>query len=112
MALLDTLGLTFIHLQQSFPKYLLGLWCCTKSGFTFRCGRTTAGIKGTWSRYTPLFCPVHLQPLAKKYPITTFGEMSVSEKLWNRGIYLPSGLGNTTEEFDAVIEAMWRLVKK
>ena len=50
--------------------------------------------------------------LAKKYPITTFGKMSVSEKLWNRGIYLPSGLGNTTEEFDAVIEAMWRLVKK
>jgi len=58
------------------------------------------------------FCPVHLQPLARKYPITTFGEMSVSEKLWNRGIYLPSGLGNTPEEFDAVIEAMWTLVKK
>lgn len=58
------------------------------------------------------FCPVHLQPFAKKYPINTFGKMSVSENLWNRGIYLPSGLGNTTEEFDAVIDAMWRLVKK
>jgi len=58
------------------------------------------------------FCPVHLQPLAKKYPIKTFGNMSVSEMLWHRGIYLPSGLGNTAEEFDAVIEAMWRLANK
>jgi len=58
------------------------------------------------------FCPVHLQPLAKKYPIHTFGAMPVAEKLWNRGIYLPSGLGNTTEEFDAVIDAMWKVVKK
>ena len=58
------------------------------------------------------FCPVHLQPLTKKYPISKFGEMPVAENLWNRGIYLPSGLGNTTEEFEAVIEAMWRVVKK
>ena len=58
------------------------------------------------------FCPVHLQPLARKYPIHTFGPMPVAEKLWNRGIYLPSGLGNTTEEFEAVIDAMWRMVKK
>ena len=58
------------------------------------------------------FCPVHLQPLAKKYPISKFGEMPVAENLWNRGIYLPSGLGNTTEEFEAVIEAMWKVVKK
>lgn len=58
------------------------------------------------------FCPVHLQPLAQKYHIKKFGAMPVADKLWKRGIYLPSGLGNTTEEFDAVIEAMWRLVKK
>ena len=58
------------------------------------------------------FCPVHLQPLAKKYPIYKFGEMLVAEKLWNRGIYLPSGLGNTTEEFEAVIDAMWKVTKK
>lgn len=58
------------------------------------------------------FCPVHLQPLAKKFPINAFGVLPVAEKLWNRGIYLPSGLGNTTEEFEAVIDAMWRVVKK
>ena len=58
------------------------------------------------------FCPVHLQPLARKYPIHAFGAMPVAEKLWSRGIYLPSGLGNTTEEFEAVIDAMWRVVKK
>jgi len=58
------------------------------------------------------FCPVHLQPLAKKFPIQTFGAMSVAEKLWNRGIYLPSGLGNTTEELDTVIDALWKIIKK
>lgn len=58
------------------------------------------------------FCPIHLQPLAKKYPIEMFGTMPIAEKLWNRGIYLPSGLGNTTEEFEVVIDAMWRVVKK
>lgn len=58
------------------------------------------------------FCPVHLQPLAKKYSINAFGALPVAEKLWNRGVYLPSGLGNTAEEFEAVIEAMWKVVKK
>lgn len=58
------------------------------------------------------FCPVHLQPLAKKFPINAFGVLPIAEKLWNRGIYLPSGLGNTTEEFEAVIDAMWRVVQK
>jgi len=58
------------------------------------------------------FCPLHLQPLAKKYNISTFGTMPIAEKLWNRGIYLPSGLGNTTAELDLVIETLWKLTKK
>lgn len=57
------------------------------------------------------FCPIHLQPLASRYSISTFGDMSVAERLWKRGIYLPSGLGNTPDEIDRVIEAMWMLVK-
>lgn len=58
------------------------------------------------------FCPLHLQPLAKDYSITQYGEMPVSERLWNRGFYLPSGLGNTDEEFEKVIEVMWKIVSK
>lgn len=58
------------------------------------------------------FCPMHLQPLAKNYQISTFGKMTISEKLWDRGFYLPSGLGNTSEEIDQTIDAMWKLVRK
>jgi perosamine synthetase len=58
------------------------------------------------------FCPLHLQPLAKNYQIDTFGNMPIAERLWQRGIYLPSGLGNTFEEIDRTIEAMWKLVKR
>lgn len=57
------------------------------------------------------FCPIHLQPLASRYSISTFGDMTVAERLWTRGIYLPSGLGNTFDEIDRVIEALWKLVK-
>jgi perosamine synthetase len=57
------------------------------------------------------FCPMHLQPLAKKYSVSMFGDMTVAERIWERGIYLPSGLGNTPDEIDRVIEAMWVMVK-
>jgi dTDP-4-amino-4,6-dideoxygalactose transaminase len=35
----------------------------------------------------------------------------VSEKLWNRGLYLPSGLGNTESEIDTVSEVLWGMAK-
>ena len=58
------------------------------------------------------FCPIHLQPLAKNHSIAKFGQMLVAERLWNRGFYLPSGLGNTEEEFEKVIDIMWKMVGK
>lgn len=57
------------------------------------------------------FCPMHLQPLAKEYPIYSFGDLPIAERLWRRGLYLPSGLGNTPEEIDKVIETMWLIAK-
>jgi hypothetical protein len=40
------------------------------------------------------------------------GKMEVSERLWDRGLYVPSGLGNTHDEIAKVIEILWGLVKK
>jgi perosamine synthetase len=57
------------------------------------------------------FCPLHLQPLAKKYNLDLSQNLSFSEKLWERGLYLPSGLGTTIEEMNVVIEALWQFVK-
>ena len=57
------------------------------------------------------FCPIHLQPLIEKYEVNFQSNNEVSETLWNRGLYLPSGLGNTTEEIEKVIESIWKIMK-
>ena len=56
------------------------------------------------------FCPLHLQPLAKKYDIQQHGDLKFSEYLWEMGLYLPSGLGTTDSEIDQVIDILWSLV--
>jgi perosamine synthetase len=58
------------------------------------------------------FCPIHLQPIARKMNFELAGSMKVSENLWERGIYLPSGLGNTVDEIDKVIEKCWEMLKR
>jgi perosamine synthetase len=55
------------------------------------------------------FCPIHLQPFIKRHDVE-YSDLSVSEWLWERGIYLPCGLGNTNYEIDQVIESLWDLV--
>ena len=58
------------------------------------------------------FCPLHLQPFKYQNQLRKTGNLSVSENLWERGLYLPSGLGTTSTEIDRVIEVLWKLAKK
>jgi len=57
------------------------------------------------------FCPMHLQPLAKKYSFDDFqiSQFPIANNLWENGLYLPSGLGNTDDEILSVVEALWSL---
>lgn len=61
--------------------------------------------KGVDSR--AFFCPMHMQPVFRdsagdaRLP-DTHGEFPVSEDLWRRGLYLPSGLGVTREQVGEV----------
>jgi perosamine synthetase len=52
------------------------------------------------------FCPMHLQPVFRgadpRYPDIS-GAYPVSEDLWRRGLYLPSGLGITKEQQEEVV---------
>jgi perosamine synthetase len=57
------------------------------------------------------FCPMHLQPLASKYDMKTDHQFPVADNLWDRGIYLPSGLGITEDEIDIVSDQLWDLLK-
>jgi perosamine synthetase len=63
--------------------------------------------KGVDSRR--FFCPIHLQPVAKNFDIRIPEPLLHSEMLWERGLYLPSGLGNTDDEVSKVISILWEL---
>src|SRR5438876_11482129 len=55
------------------------------------------------------FCPMHRQPVFQdgdpRYPDVR-GEYPVSDDLWNRGLYLPSGLGLTRAQAAEVVEKL------
>lgn len=56
------------------------------------------------------FCPIHLQPIFLKYDFEVVGSMVVSERLWNRGLYLPFGAGITSSEVARVVASLWEIV--
>ena len=55
------------------------------------------------------FCPMHQQPVFQssdpRYPDVR-GEYPVSEDLWSRGLYLPSGLGLTRAQVHEVVDKL------
>ena len=55
------------------------------------------------------FCPLHLQPVAKKYNFIIQENFEVSENLWKRGLYLPFGAGITLDEVEIVCNAIWKI---
>lgn len=57
------------------------------------------------------FCPMHLQPFSNRYKFTISQNMKVSEMLWRRGLYLPSGLGIENSEIDQVVDILWSFVR-
>lgn len=58
------------------------------------------------------FCPINLQPFTKIYPVVQHEPLSVAELLWDRGLYLPCGLGITDLEIDFVIDLLWDLLNE
>jgi perosamine synthetase len=56
------------------------------------------------------FMPIHLQPVMQSYEFKQMSDLSQAENIWNRGVYLPSGLGNTQEEIEKVIECCWSMI--
>lgn len=53
------------------------------------------------------FCPLNLQPILRDMGAVSAEPMPVSEMLWDRGVYLPCGIGTTIEEIDQTVEALW-----
>jgi perosamine synthetase len=82
-----------------------------KLGDTFRRGRdgVMAAMKEKGVETRAFFCPMHRQPVFQKsdprFPDVS-GEYPVSDDLWKRGLYLPSGLGLTRVQVEEVVEKL------
>lgn len=60
------------------------------------------------------FMPVHMQPAYRNNPYyskTVSGNYPVSEMLWNKGLYLPSGSGLTDAQIKEICEKLLSLKK-
>lgn len=65
--------------------------------------------KGVGTR--PFFCPMNLQPVLQERGLFQNDRYPVAENLWQKGFYLPSGLGLSSDEIDYVcdqVEAVLR----
>lgn len=64
--------------------------------------------KGVQTR--PFFYPMHLQPAFEKYPWFKKESLPVSEKLYQYGFYLPSGLTLTQQQITKVCESVKEVI--
>jgi perosamine synthetase len=83
-----------------------------KLGDSFRRGRdgVMAAMKEKGVETRAFFCPMHRQPVFTgksdpRFPDTS-GDYPVSDDLWKRGLYLPSGLGLTRAQVQVVAEKL------
>jgi perosamine synthetase len=82
-----------------------------KLGDSFRRGRdgVMAAMKDKGVETRAFFCPMHRQPVFRKsdprFPDVS-GDYPVSDDLWKRGLYLPSGLGLTRGQVEEVVEKL------
>lgn len=59
----------------------------------------------------PFFYPMHKQPVFNKMGLFTAESYPVSDKLGERGFYVPSGLALTDEQIDSVIHHLKEILK-
>ena len=57
----------------------------------------------------PFFCPMQMQPVLRKMGLFDGDQYPVSERLYRRGFYIPSGLALTETQVDDVSRVMKEL---
>ncbi|MBF0624124.1 MAG: DegT/DnrJ/EryC1/StrS family aminotransferase [Magnetococcales bacterium] len=57
----------------------------------------------------PFFMPMHQQPVLRKRGLFADERLPVSEWLWEKGFYIPSGLGLDDASQHQVVKTLWRL---
>jgi perosamine synthetase len=59
----------------------------------------------------PFFCPMHKQPVLKKQGLFAGESYPVSEHLYRKGFYLPSGLALTEDQMICVSDTLKKILK-
>ncbi len=59
----------------------------------------------------PFFCPMHLQPVFRSMGLFKKSRFPVSEKLFNYGFYIPSGIGMKKKELVYVADTIQKIFK-
>jgi perosamine synthetase len=60
----------------------------------------------------PFFCPMHLQPVFKKMKLFKKNDRyPVSEMIFKKGFYIPSGLGTTRKELNLTVKKLHKIFK-
>jgi dTDP-4-amino-4,6-dideoxygalactose transaminase len=94
-----------IEFQNEFEGAYANRWLTTilidpaQSGFDREKLRLTLEKENIESR--PLWKPMHMQPVFREFPSYTSG---VSEKLFERGLCLPSGSNLTSQQLSGIVE--------
>lgn len=65
--------------------------------------------KGIGTR--PFFCPMHEQPVLRRMGLFADERHPVAERLYQRGFYVPSGLGLTAEQIERVAESLQSILR-
>jgi perosamine synthetase len=59
----------------------------------------------------PFFYPMHKQPVFKKMGLFLRDKHPNSEKLYQKGFYIPSGLGLTESQIVQVVKVLYKILK-
>ncbi|NND81333.1 MAG: DegT/DnrJ/EryC1/StrS family aminotransferase [Gammaproteobacteria bacterium] len=58
----------------------------------------------------PFFCPMHEQPVLRRMGLCDDSDYPVSERLYRRGFYIPSGLRLSGEQMERVADAVQKMI--
>jgi perosamine synthetase len=101
----------FFDFQKYKTKYatnicwVFGIVLKDKCDFSVDSIRNRLAKKGVGTR--PFFYPLHKQPVLKDFKnINLDNDLPVSESLYEKGFYLPSGLGLTEQDLTHVVKSL------
>jgi perosamine synthetase len=108
----DLIGLQLPQVKTEFAEniyWVYGLLLVESVNFNAKVAMKKLNQKGIGCR--PFFYPMHQQPFFKEKLLFTSEKLHVSELLYRRGFYIPSGLGLKEGEIYQVVEAVREVFK-